>query len=75
MEQTQKKRKIGGIEMSELRMRPQPPEGTAKVKQIGRTDNFDCLELGTNAMLAVVRRPLNSTVRPVCENNVWYWRK
>jgi hypothetical protein len=52
------------------RMKPQPPEGTAKVQQLGGTDSFDCLGLG---MLAVVHRPIGSTVRPVCKDGVWYW--
>ena len=59
------------------RMKPQPPEGTSKVQQLGGTDSFDCLGLGTDApnyvMLAVVHRPIGSTVRPVCKNGVWYW--
>jgi hypothetical protein len=58
-------------------MKPQPPEGTAKVQQIGGTDSFDCLGFGKQApnyvMLAVVHRPIGSTVRPVCKDGVWYW--
>ena len=59
------------------RMKPQPPEGTAKVQQLGGTDSFECLGFGIDApnyvMLAVVHRPIGSTVRPVCKDGVWYW--
>lgn len=59
------------------RMKPQPPDGTEKVQRIGSTDSFDCLGFGTDAtnyvMLAVVHRPIGSTVRPVCKDGVWYW--
>ena len=59
------------------RMIPQPPEGTAKVQQLGTTDSFECLGFGTEApqyvMLAVVHRSIGSTMRPVCKAGVWYW--
>ena len=59
------------------RMKPQPPEGTVKVQQLGGTDSFECLGFGIDApnyvMLAVVHRPIGSTVRPVCKDGVWYW--
>ena len=58
------------------RMNPQPPEGTAKVQQLGGTDSFECLEFGIDAnyvMQAVVHRPIGSTVRPVCKDGIWYW--
>ena len=56
-------------------MIPQPPKETQAVRQLGNTDVFECLGVdGYNfGMLAVVRRPIGSTMRPKYKRWVWYW--
>ena len=58
-------------------MNPHPPDGTAKVQQLGNTDSFECLGFGTDApnyiFLAVVWRPIGSDWKPRCKDGQWYW--
>ena len=66
-------------EKIKFKMNPQPPKDTAKVQQIGSTDSFDCLGFGNSSpnykMLAVVHRDIGSSVKPFCDNGIWYWKK